>query len=78
MSFSCLCKTGPLSHVAIVDTGGMWNYWKRKQLSERTLEDTGSGKVEGGKAVMHLTWEELRLLQDITLCKIRLCMFYYS
>ena len=69
---------GPLSHAALVDTGGMWDYWKRKQLSERTLEDTESGKVEGGKAVMQLAWDKLRLLQDTTLSKIRLYMLYYS
>lgn len=51
---------------------------KRKQLSERALEDTGSGKVEGGKAVMQLAWEELGLLQDINLSKIRLYTLYYS
>lgn len=51
---------------------------KRKQLSERTLEDIGSGKVKGGKAVLQLAWEELMLLQDITLCKTRLYTLYYS
>lgn len=42
------------SHSATVDTAGMWDHWKTKQLSERALEDTGSVKVEGGKAMRQL------------------------
>lgn len=41
---------GPLSHAALVDTGGMWDYWKRKQLSERTLEDTESRRWKSSDA----------------------------